>query len=413
MLVLSEAGDEEGEPAVVLHDSTLILEHLSGVAFPREMGYLYPPELKDQVCGVWLRACLCLLVLRGRGDQPNPPNAPQAPTPTHTHQHHQLKPQVKALVADFDATLGVQSRRVAYWEMAQARRTGVSTANPALFTGPQIPRVEGWLWWALEGKILPKMLEFMDINQTTATQALDDCRAAFARASALLMQAEPGGEGKGEPRRYLLGTERMTAADLTFAALAYPLLAPPQFASMVGVGVGVWAVAGGGWGLEKGGRPAISFHIHVHTYTYTQTGLRRRQHVPLGGAPAGNTGERVSGHARGAVCATPLRGRYVHMCLCVFVFVSAWLGGTYMPIAQRITPPKKIDRALRRQALRRAQAPDAQPQQVSMAALGARQALKQGVVDQYIDISVRQSLGMTVARPRRAGRTDGSSDVNR
>lgn len=47
LLVLAEGGKEGGP--TFLHDSTLILEHLSGVAFPEEMGYLYPEDIKDKV----------------------------------------------------------------------------------------------------------------------------------------------------------------------------------------------------------------------------------------------------------------------------------------------------------------------------------------------------------------------------
>lgn len=148
------------------------------------------------------------------------------PTTTHTTPTW----QVKALEEELGSTLGVQSRKVAYYEMAQAKAEGVSTRNPALFAGPTIPRVEAWLWWLMEGGILPQMLAHLSINDETAAQALEDCRAAFARASAML--AEPGPDGKS-PRRYLFGTEKLTAADITFAALAYPLLGPPQFASMV------------------------------------------------------------------------------------------------------------------------------------------------------------------------------------
>lgn len=144
--------------------------------------------------------------------------------------HVSQSSQVQALVAEFDDKLGVMSRQVAYSEMSKARAAGVSTANPALFNGPTIPRVEGWLWRLMEGAILPKMLEFMAITDASAAQALDDCRGVFAKASAML--AEPGPDGKS-PRRYLLGTQKMTAADLTFAALAYPLVGPPQFASLV------------------------------------------------------------------------------------------------------------------------------------------------------------------------------------
>lgn len=55
LLVLAEKGAEGGP--TILHDSTLILEHLSEVAFPQEMGHLYPTELKDQV--------RCVVVLGG------------------------------------------------------------------------------------------------------------------------------------------------------------------------------------------------------------------------------------------------------------------------------------------------------------------------------------------------------------
>lgn len=163
------------------------------------------------------------------------------------YAYHGLRIQVQALVAELDDQLGVQSRRVIYHEMAKARAAGVSTANPALFSGPQIPRVEAWLWRLMEGAILPKMLERMDITPETAAQALDDCRAVFARVSALLAKPGPG-PGNGGPRRFLMGTEKMTAADLTFAALAYPLVGPPQFASLVGAGshVMVWLE---GWGF--------------------------------------------------------------------------------------------------------------------------------------------------------------------
>ena len=223
VMAISKDRKKTGTPLLLLpdgevvHDSTLILQHLCR-AYPQEMGHLYPPGLEEEVRRHWrVSAVPCVQ---------HTPFEPPPPL-------FRFQPQVKALEHEFDEKLGVASRRVAYFGMAQARAEGVSTANPALFDTAThvIPRVEAWLWWLMERGILPRMLEFMDITEATAATALEDCRAVFQRASALL--AEPGPDGRS-PRRYLLGTEKITAADITFAALAYPLLGPPQFASLVG-----------------------------------------------------------------------------------------------------------------------------------------------------------------------------------
>jgi glutathione S-transferase len=182
ILVLS--GSRASDPPTIIQGSETILAHLAET-FPAELGLLYPPGEE--------------------GDR------------------------ARALEQDLGNRLGPQSRKLVYWAMWQARQEGLSTANP--FLDAHLPKAEAMLWNLGEGKILFKMMQVMDINAASVVTALDDCRQVFKEASAMLV-GEGEGEGKGKQRKYLLGGERMTAADLTFAALAYPLIHPPAFASL-------------------------------------------------------------------------------------------------------------------------------------------------------------------------------------
>lgn len=182
ILVLS--GSSAGDPPTIIQDSATILAHLSKI-FPIELGHLYPPGEE--------------------GDR------------------------VRALEQELGSRLGPQSRKLVYWAMWQAREEGLSTANPLL--DAHLPKAEAMLWNLGEGKILLKMMQVMDINADSVVTALDDCRQVFKEASAMLA-GESEGEGKGKQRKYLVGGERMTAADVTLAALAYPLIHPPAFASL-------------------------------------------------------------------------------------------------------------------------------------------------------------------------------------
>ena len=177
--ILVLAGKSETEAPVVVQDSAAILEHLA-VAYPEELGHLYPPGEAGK--------------------------------------------QARALEKDYGDRLGPQTRKLVYWEMWQALQEGISTASPQVEY--HLPTAEAWMWRWGKGKLLPLMMQRMGINETSAVTALEDCRQVFREASALLAEWEGG------PRKYLLGGERMTAADLSFAALAYPLVNPPAYASL-------------------------------------------------------------------------------------------------------------------------------------------------------------------------------------
>jgi len=182
ILVLS--GNSASDPPTIIQDSAEILAHLAKT-FPAELGHLYPP-----------------------GEEGN---------------------RVRALEQELGKRLGPQSRKLVYWAMWQARQEGLATVNPLLEA--HLPKAEAMLWNLGEGKILPRMMQVMNIDAASVVTALDDCRQVFKEASAMLA-GDGEGEGQGEQRKYLLGGERMTAADLTLAALAYPLVKPPAFVSL-------------------------------------------------------------------------------------------------------------------------------------------------------------------------------------
>lgn len=79
---------------------------------------------------------------------------------------------------------------------------------------------------SMEDKILPVLLQRLNINEESVAVALEECRATFKEVSDLLEKNEG---------RYLLGTEKLTAADISFASLAYPLVFPPQYVLSVRV----------------------------------------------------------------------------------------------------------------------------------------------------------------------------------
>lgn len=163
-----------------------------------------------------------------------------------------LADKVRALEQDYGKRLGPQTRKLVYWRMSLARKEGLSTRNPLL--DAHLPRVEAWAWRMMEGGILPRMLERMDINEESVKSALEDCRQVFAETSAMLVEQEAKqqqkahklqeGEGGKGGKVFLFGTPKMTAADMTFATLAYPLVLPPAFASlgMVGEGASEWTI---------------------------------------------------------------------------------------------------------------------------------------------------------------------------
>jgi hypothetical protein len=73
------------------------------------------------------------------------------------------------------------------------------------------------------------MSQANNVNSSVVPGALNNIHAVFQAADQLLTANNPSGSTM---HSFLLGTERISAADITFASLAAPLLMPPQTATI-------------------------------------------------------------------------------------------------------------------------------------------------------------------------------------
>jgi glutathione S-transferase len=119
--------------------------------------------------------------------------------------------EVLALEGRFDSTLGVHTRRWAYAQLLPDR------AGLRRIMSHGVPRFEAALLVVLMPAIVPLVRRAFRITPASAERSRQRVREEFALVDALL----------ADGRRYLVGG-RFSAADLTFAALASPVLLPPQ-----------------------------------------------------------------------------------------------------------------------------------------------------------------------------------------
>jgi glutathione S-transferase len=120
--------------------------------------------------------------------------------------------EVEALVRDYDERLGPAARLWGYWELLPHKELMLRYAA----TG--VPRWQArampWVW----NGAMEYLAWRLRMNEETAMAARQECLAVFDDVARRLRDG----------RRYLLG-DRLTAADLTFASLAAPLVAAPQY----------------------------------------------------------------------------------------------------------------------------------------------------------------------------------------
>jgi glutathione S-transferase len=119
--------------------------------------------------------------------------------------------EVLALEERFDTGLGVHVRRWAYAQLLPDR------ADLRRMMSYRVPRYEAALLSLLMPAIVPLVRRAFRITPASAERSRQRVREEFGAVDALL----------ADGRRYLVG-ERFSAADLTFAALASPVLLPPQ-----------------------------------------------------------------------------------------------------------------------------------------------------------------------------------------
>lgn len=123
-----------------------------------------------------------------------------------------LAAEAQALAADYDERLGPHTRRWVYYSLRGRR----DLATPSLTAGvPTWQRGTFRLTYPPISFVINKVL---DITAETAAESDREMRQVFDEVAGRL----------SDGRRYLVG-ERFTTADLTFAALAAPLVVPREY----------------------------------------------------------------------------------------------------------------------------------------------------------------------------------------
>jgi glutathione S-transferase len=122
-----------------------------------------------------------------------------------------LRAEVESLEALFDTQLGPHSRRWAY-----AHLLSHSALIRSLWT-QRAPKLEATLLKVVAPLVRRLVRTSYRITPTSSERSLQHVRAVFQKVETRLTQG----------RRFLVG-ERFSAADLTFAALAAPMLLPAQ-----------------------------------------------------------------------------------------------------------------------------------------------------------------------------------------
>jgi glutathione S-transferase len=121
-----------------------------------------------------------------------------------------IRPEASRLECLFDDSLGVQTRKWGYSYIL----------TPELVRAPWthgVPFWERWLFPLIFSKLESRVRTMMAITPTSAAESYSEIMRVFAEVERTLADGRP----------YLLG-DQVSAVDMTFAALAAPILMPPN-----------------------------------------------------------------------------------------------------------------------------------------------------------------------------------------
>jgi glutathione S-transferase len=126
----------------------------------------------------------------------------------------QLRVEAVEMEELFDTRLGPHTRRVAYFHLLAHRRLFLDAVLPGVGRG------ERTVFVALLPLVATLMRRGMNITRESAQRSLEYVKTVFKTVE----------EKLGDGRRYLVGPD-FSAADLSFAALAAPVLLPDTYGS--------------------------------------------------------------------------------------------------------------------------------------------------------------------------------------
>ncbi len=126
----------------------------------------------------------------------------------------QLRAEVEELEELFDTRLGPHTRRLAYYYLLPHRALFLQSVLPGVGGG------ERFLFKIISPAVAFLMRRGMNINPASAVRSAERVDEVFSTVSGRLTDG----------RRYLVGSE-FSAADLTFAALAAPVVLPATYGS--------------------------------------------------------------------------------------------------------------------------------------------------------------------------------------
>jgi len=138
------------------------------------------------------------------------PGASWRPYPADTRLRH----EILELEELFDTRLGPHTRRLAYFHLLPHRALFLHSVLPGVGGGERV------LFKLIAPVVAALMRRGMNINPESAARSADRIDDVFSEIAERLADGRP----------YLVGTQ-FSAADLTFASLAAPVVLPPAYGS--------------------------------------------------------------------------------------------------------------------------------------------------------------------------------------
>ena len=176
---------KDKEEEIILTDSTDIIVYLID-KYPKELSYLLPEEKREEI----------------------------------------LK-----FVLKLDQKLGPNARQFAYSYLLPSKEGYNTIQNAMARYSPLIEKLMVPMFMPVFKSIMLK--QYDNASDESKAKAWKECQDIFEEVSMLLEQQNAKNKDLGTSTKYIFGGQKPTLADITFASLAYPLVCPQKFDSLM------------------------------------------------------------------------------------------------------------------------------------------------------------------------------------